>query len=168
VAVEPQAPSPTRAAEHKWFISVITMRHCGACELLKCDFASAESLAAFVNVKDRAQSWSHYGAYYWDDPTQNWRWKNICLTTFPTIIIQPPRSGEYGDPRTVVWQKVGYDGNDRQLAKDIRRAILAYVAKLPSGLASKPPFGPANPSQLKDPPDRQVLLPAETGQEVGR
>lgn len=115
----------------KWFISVISMANCGACERLKHDFAHADNLAALVNVQNNRQSWSHYNVFHRENAAEMQVWKNIRFRMYPTIVIQPPLSGEYGDPCTVVWLKFGYDGDDRQLAEEIRAAITAYVAKLP-------------------------------------
>jgi hypothetical protein len=129
----------------KWFISIISMHNCGACERLKHDFAHTENLATFVNVADHRQSWSHYNVYHREDAAQMERWQNIHVTMYPTILIQPPLSGAYGDPRTVVWQRSGYDGNDQRLAQEIRAAITTYEARLPqneparSTLANFPP-----------------------------
>jgi hypothetical protein len=130
--VESKSPSD------KWFISVISMQNCGACERLKYDFAHAQKLAAFVNVHDKRQSWSHFNVYQREDAAQMERWKNIHIAAFPTIVIQPPRSGEFGDPRTVVWQRSGYDGNEGRLTQDIRLAITRYVAQLPQGESGRP------------------------------
>lgn len=123
--------STVQDSSQKWFISVIGMNSCGACERLKYDFAHADHLTAFVDVSDQTRSWSHYNVYEWNDPAHQWRWKNVQMTMFPTILIQPPMSGAYGDPRTLVWKKAGYNGDDRQLAQEIRLAITTYVSELP-------------------------------------
>ena len=125
------ARSSKGASSQKWFISVIGMNSCGACERLKYDFAHADHLTAFVDVDDHTRSWSHFNVYEWNDPAHQWRWQNVQVTMFPTVLIQPPISGEYGDPRTLVWKKAGYNGDDRQLAREIRHAITAYVTDLP-------------------------------------
>jgi len=123
---------------HKWFISLITMRGCGPCDRLKAAFANAPELAPFVNVRDHHKSWAHYGVYDKDDQTQMYRWKNVRFYGYPTIIIQPPLNGQYGSPKTVVWQGPfygnnpgGYDGNAAKLAEQIREGITNYVNSLP-------------------------------------
>jgi hypothetical protein len=142
--IDQTSTAPSDRSE-KWFISIISMQSCGACERLKHDFAHADNLAAFVNVADHRQSWSHYNVYQREDAEHMRRWQNIHVALYPTILIQPPLSGEYGDPRTVVWQRSGYDGNDERLAQEIRAAIATYIARLPqdhpaqSTLANNPP-----------------------------
>lgn len=112
---------------HKWFISVVSMQNCRNCELLKRDFASSPTLKSFADVNDHAHSWSHYGVYQIEDETQASRWKNLKLRAFPALLVQPPRSGEFGDAKTVVLQINGYDGDAEKLADILRRGIAKHV-----------------------------------------
>lgn len=112
---------------HKWFISVVSMQNCRNCELLKRDFAKSPDLKAFADISDKTQSWSHYSVYQIEDETQSARWKNLKLRAFPALLVQPPRSGEFGDAKTVVLQVNGYDGDTKKLADILRRGIAGYV-----------------------------------------
>lgn len=122
-----EALSPPADDSHKWFITVISTRNCTYCEKLKQDFANSPHLRPFVNAQDHKQSWAHYNVYSAQDQTQAWRWRGIKLGGFPTLIIQPPRDGRYGDPKTVVLQKTGYDGNAKKLAGELRAGIVRYL-----------------------------------------
>lgn len=122
------APPPDDS--HKWYISLITKENCPWCELLKKHFAETEELRAWVNVENQAESWAHYNVYRQEDRTQDWRWKNLHIRGYPTLIVQPPRNREWGDPAAVVMQKTGYDGNARALSTAMRKAIETYVRAL--------------------------------------
>ena len=119
---------PPADDSYKWFISVVTTQNCQYCESLKRDFSASPHLRPFVNPEDHQQSWAHFNVYSINDATQRWRWEGIQLGGYPTLIIQPPRDGRYGDPKTLVWQKTGYDGDPQKLAGEIRNAIVRYVA----------------------------------------
>ena len=80
------------------------------CEKLKRDWATNEWLLALANPSDSKRSWAHYNFYDKDDKSPKSRWEKVKITAYPTIIIQPPRSEIYGDPATVVFQKV-YQGD---------------------------------------------------------
>jgi|GEM_PF-1368669 len=124
------ALDPPADDSHKWFISVLTQPHCEPCKKLLANLTADERLRAFVNTTEPARSWSHYHVYSSADEAQRWRWKNISLRGYPTVLIQPPRNGKYGDPATVVLQKTGYDGDPRRLADQFRAAIQTYVKSL--------------------------------------
>ena len=163
-----QAMGPPEDDSDKWFISVITMKGCAACEKLKKDWATDPWLLALAVPDDPKQSWAYYNEYRRDDASQSWRFENIQLTQFPTIIVQPPRNGRYGDPSTVVFQGT-YSGNPQQLAQQISSAIRLYLKKTgtPQGR-----FGQADQGAAGiDPPwnvpdrdaDRRPLLPRPDG-----
>lgn len=122
------APPPDDS--HKWYVSVITTENCPWCELLKKHFSETEELRAWVNVDNQEESWAHYNVYRQEDRTQDWRWQNLAIRGYPTLIIQPPRNREWGDPATVVMQKTGYDGNARSLSQSMKKAIETYVRAL--------------------------------------
>jgi hypothetical protein len=114
---------------HKWFISIITQPKCPPCERLKRDFINSPYLSCWANPTDREASWAHYNVYNGHDATQVSRWKNIRISAYPTIVVQPPRSGQFGPPGTVVFQRTGYDGNPQKLGADIRAALTQYAEK---------------------------------------
>lgn len=125
------APPPDDS--HKWYITVITRRGCGACERLLADFARDPELRAFADPNEYTQSWAHYNVFAAEDQTQKWRWAKIRVDSYPTIILQPPLNRKFGDPKTVVMQKSGYDGNAASLANEIRAALKYYVQRLQDG-----------------------------------
>ena len=124
-----EAMRPPADDSHKWFITVISTQSCSACERLKNDFANSQYLRPFVNVADEDASWAHYNVFRIEDRTQSWRWKSIRFAGFPTVIVQPPRNGTFGDTHTVVLQLTGYDGDAKKLAQKLRLGIGEYVAK---------------------------------------
>jgi hypothetical protein len=126
-----EALRPPADDSHKWFITVITTRNCRYCESLKQAFASSTDLRPFVDQEEHANSWAHYNVFSAEDQTQAWRWEGIQLAGYPTLLIQPPRDRSYGEPKTVVMQKTGYDGDSQKLATAIRSAITTYVARFP-------------------------------------
>ena len=155
--------APPANDNSKWFITLITMDGCAHCDKLKNDLQTSKYLQAFVVVNDPTKSWAHFNVYKSGDKTQDWRFAKINVAGYPTLIIQPPRSGQFGDPKTVVKQLTGYDGNDKKLAEKIRDSIQTYarlyvkqntvqaetdkeqtVGQQPVGI--DPPFTPARPS----------------------
>ena len=123
------AMSPPESDADKWFVSVISMRGCAACEKLKRDWTTNEWLLSLANPSDPSKSWAHYNVYDKDDESQAFRWERIKVTAYPTIIVQPPRSGQYGDPATVVFQGV-YQGDPERLARSTSSAIRRHIARL--------------------------------------
>jgi hypothetical protein len=123
------AMAPPESDADKWFISVITMRGCGGCQQLKKDWTEHQALLALANPEEPKFSWAHLNYYGREDRSQQFRFENIQITAYPTIIVQPPRSGRFGDPRTVVYQGV-YGGEPQKLADQIIAAIRKYVSKL--------------------------------------
>lgn len=124
-----EAMRPPADDSHKWFVSIVSTDGCRYCVALERDFASSPHLLAFANPHDYKASWSHFNVFRANDATQKWRWKNVKLVGYPTILVQPPRSGDYGDPRTIVWQKTGYDGDAEKLAAGLRAAISNYAVR---------------------------------------
>ncbi len=127
---------PPADDNHKWFISIIGSKGCGACARLKADLKTNEYLRALITVhenddnhSDTKTSWAHYTYYLAGDKSQDFRWKEIKVTGYPTIIVQPPLNKKYGDPSTVVVQMTGYDGDGKKLATSIAAGIKAYLAK---------------------------------------
>jgi hypothetical protein len=137
----------------KWFISIITMKDCAPCARLQADWARSPDLQAFAKPADAKASWAHYSVYDKDDISQAWRWAGIKVSTYPTILIQPPRSGAYGDPKTVVFQTSGYS-DPKKLSAAISTAIKRYVAALPKqeGVAQRRPVPPPFTPPPKVPP----------------
>jgi len=123
-----EAMGPPASDADKWFISLLSMRACPACEKLKRDFAADSWLRALANPSDPKQSWSHFNVYDRDDKSQAFRFEKVKVAGYPTVLVQPPRSGKYGEPKTIVFQATGYAGDPHKLAGDIAAAIRKYVA----------------------------------------
>lgn len=163
-------PPPSDA--DKWHISVITMTACPACTKLKRDWQVNANLRAFAKPDEPKASWAHFGYFDKADASQSWRWKDIRVDSYPTIIMQPPRTGKYGDPRTVVFQQT-YSGNPDQLASAMSRALKRYLAIQPrresepdleAGVdghsqrpKTNPPFTP--PPKVDPMPNQQIPWP---------
>jgi hypothetical protein len=123
------AMAPPASDADKWFISVLSMKGCQPCERRKRDFATSPALLALADPNDPKKSWSHYNVYLREDKSQAFRFEKLTITGYPTIVVQPPRSGKFGDPTVVVFQDV-YHGDADRLASDIAKAIRAYVGTL--------------------------------------
>lgn len=114
----------------KWFITLITSPGCQPCERLRADWQTKPELMAFANPHDAKKSWAHFNIYSLQDKTQEWRFKNITVKGTPTVLIQPPRNGQFGDPTVTVWQFSGYDGDSKKLATAMRDKIVAYAKRV--------------------------------------
>lgn len=139
------ALGPPASDADKWFISLVTTQGCAACERLKQAWRSDPWLLALAHPEDPKSSWAHYNEYLYEDQSQAFRWQDIQIAAFPTVLVQPPRSGRYGDPATVVFQDT-YRGDPRALAERITRAIRRYVARVDVPRAAEP--GPRASDEL--------------------
>jgi len=43
-----------------------------------------------------ARNWASI-EYLHEDQSQAFRWQDVKIAAFPTVIVQPPRSGRYGE-----------------------------------------------------------------------
>ena len=113
---------------HKWFVSVVGD---GGPEsrVLREQWKTEPHLLALADPSDGKTSWAHINFYDSRDGSQQFRFENVQFTHFPTVIVQPPRSKEYGDPSTVVYQS-SYSGDPHHLSTNISQAIQFYVSKL--------------------------------------
>jgi hypothetical protein len=144
-----EAMAPPASDADKWFISVLTTRGCSGCELLKQQWAKDPWLLALANPNDPKQSWAHYNVYDASDKSQEFRFDNVKASVYPTILVQPPRTGRYGDPSTIVFQGV-YENDPEKLARGITTAIRKYVAKCQETPVA--PLAPASGGYGADPP----------------
>lgn len=136
------AMAPPASDADKWFISFITTKGCVPCEKLKQEWTTNPWLLALANPADPKQSWAHFTVYDKDDRSQSFRFENIKRNSFPTIIVQPPRSRRYGEPSTVVYQGT-YQGDPERLAREIITAMRQYLDKLQlRGGPADPPWQP--------------------------
>lgn len=160
----------------RWFISVLTMQGCAPCEKLKAAWQSDEWLRSLADPHDPRKSWAHLTWYSREDKSQAFRFENLKVSSYPTIIVQPPRTGRYGDPSTVVYQG-GYGGDPEKLARQITDAIKLYVQKCEPKMAGgvcgyDPPWEPTPKADPLGPdgtpvfPDGRPLIPPPAVQPV--
>ena len=106
-----EAMRPPADDSDKWFITVIGSQNCPPCARLKSDWRTNSSLLALADPDDPHQSWAHWHYYDTSDQSQMWRFAKIKLGDYPTVLVQPPRSGRYGRASTVIYHSQGYDGD---------------------------------------------------------
>jgi len=123
------AMAPPQSDAHKWFVSIVTKQGCPACAKLKADWRTSARLQAFAIPGDQKNSWAHYNEYDVDDKSQTFRFADIQIEAYPTIMLQPPRNGHYGDPSTLVYEQV-YGGDPDATADDMADALKRYIAAL--------------------------------------
>ena len=124
-----EAMQPPASDDDKWFISVVSTQGCRPCAELKRAWRKNPWLLALADPGDPKTSWAHYSEYTIEDQSQSWRFENLKFAGFPTVVVQPPRNGRYGDAGTVVFQD-NYTGNPRELAGNIVQALKRYVGKV--------------------------------------
>ena len=117
---------PPASDADKWFITVLTMKGCAACEKLKADWASSPQLQSLAVPGDPARSWAHFTSYDREQVNQAWRGYAAKVQYFPHIVVQPPRTGKYGDATNKVYDGP-YRGDPVQLYQEISAAIVGYV-----------------------------------------
>lgn len=121
------AMAPPADDSNRFFFSVI-LDGSEASRQLESDLAKNDYLRAFVRPDEPRTSWAHFNRYQWNDNTQSWRWKSIKVSSYPVILIQPPRNKRYGDPATVVCQLNGYT-DAKTASNKIRKAVAEYVRR---------------------------------------
>jgi len=137
------AMQPPADDSHKWLFTLVTMQNCQWCEKLRADFENDPKLKAWVDTKDYTKSWAHWQVVQIEDKSQEWRWRDFRPNVFPTLIVQPPVNGSWGDPHTIVFARQGYL-KPADLDAAIRRAIQLYAAKtFPRHLAFEAKLGAA-------------------------
>src|SRR5438876_1423834 len=102
------AMQPPADDSYKWLFTLVTTRNCQWCEQMRRDFDNDPKLKAWVDTKDYAKSWAHWQVVQIEDQSQAWRWKEFRPTSFPTLIVQPPVNGSWGDSHTIVFAHQGY------------------------------------------------------------
>jgi len=133
------AMAPPEDDSHKWFVTLWSVKNCLYCEKLKADFQNAPELVAFITAPEHAKAWAHCNIYDGNDATQHHRKVKYRVTSYPTIVIQPPLDGTWGDPATVVFWEAGYDGNPKKLAERIRKAVRYYAGVMSGKGYPRPP-----------------------------
>lgn len=123
------AMQPPPDDSRKWLLTLVTTRGCSWCEQMRRDFETDAKLKSWIDTKDYSKSWAHWQVVQIEDQSQAWRWNNFKPTSFPTLIVQPPVNGSWGDPHTIVFARQGYQ-KPSELDAAIRQAIQLYAAKM--------------------------------------
>jgi hypothetical protein len=129
IAAITAAMQPPADDSGKWHFTLVTMRGCPWCDRLRSDFESDPRLKAWVDTKDYTKSWAHWQVVQSEDQSQAWRWKDFKPTQFPTLIVQPPVNGSWGDSHTIVYVRQGYL-QPAELDAAIRKSLQLYAAKM--------------------------------------
>ncbi len=157
---------------HKFMLTVLYGPFRNAqLDQLKQDLLSAQELEPWVRCKDRGkgtydvasteESHLHCRFDQHKNPFLPQQWAGIKVLDYPTLLLQPPRSGDWGPPETVINQKTGYDGSPAKLAEWIRASIGKYV------------LAQANTSEYHSQREHETQVTMQTGhdqpgKEVGR
>jgi hypothetical protein len=123
------AMQPPPDDSYKWLFTLVTTKGCTWCEQMRRDFETDPKLKAWVDTKDYTKSWAHWQVVQIEDQSQAWRWRDFKPTSFPTLIVQPPVNGSWGDSHTIVFVRQGYQ-KPTELDAAIRQAIQLYAAKM--------------------------------------
>jgi hypothetical protein len=67
--------------------------------LLK-EWETNDWLLSIADPNNAKKSWAHFSVYDKSDRSQEFRFKALKVTTYPTVVVQPPRTGKYGEPKT--------------------------------------------------------------------
>ena len=127
--------APPADDDHKWFVTLVVKRGEADSEKMRTMFSHDKDIRAWVDPSDAARSTTHYHERSLDDATQaDWLAglrPAIARSGVPVVVLQPPRSGQFGDPKTIVKLFHGVCSG-KELASKFRDAIVAYVRALES------------------------------------
>jgi hypothetical protein len=123
---------------HKFTLTILYGTHRSSqLDRLKEHLLSAKELEPWVRCRDRrkgtydvastGESHLHCRFDQHRNPFVPDQWSGIKVVDYPTLLLQPPRSGQWGPPDTVINQRTGYDGNPAKLAEWIRASIGKYA-----------------------------------------
>lgn len=163
------ALAPPPDDNHQWLITLWTTKDCQQCDALKADFQRAPELRAFIEPADVTdpktgktvkRAWGQFNVYAHEDETQAFRRKAYKITSYPTLIIQPPRNGAYGGitydqsgrvtGALVIMQEAGYKGNPKAYRDLIVTNIRRYTKKLSDSGFHPPAFAVVGPQAAED------------------
>lgn len=111
-------------SNEKWFVTVFTSPGCPPCVTLKRDLKNSPFLTKFTDGRRVI-----YSIVPVDSSEGRRLTKIIPVSSTPTIRVQLPMSGKFGNPYKVLFTKVGYttardrEGAQRELRDDIIRAV---------------------------------------------
>lgn len=133
------AMAPPETDDDVWFFSVWGCKGCVACKELHDNLQKSPHLTPFTaKAPDQKKPWAYVNYYLIEDATQAWRAKASQVSdksTFPILIVQPPRNGKFGSPRWVVDRIEAKEasGAPDKLAARIRSSVRLYCKKLSEG-----------------------------------
>lgn len=121
---------------HKFFLTVVYEKKNDQTDKLKDDLLHSKDLEAWVQCKDRGkgtydvysseESFLHVNFEPRVNPFKKDRWKFVKPEHCPLIVLQVPKSGEWGKDGVVVNQHVGYNGKPAELSEWIRQSVWKY------------------------------------------
>ena len=125
--------SPPENDDEKWFVTLIIKSGSIESEKMRSMLASDPDIRAWVDAGDSQRSTTHYQVRNVDDVTQaDWLAglrPAIARSGLPLVVLQPPRSGKFGDAKTIVKLFPGVCSG-RELSVKFRDAVIAYVQSL--------------------------------------
>ncbi len=135
----------------KWHLTLFTQRGCRACERLKQDLQQNGSLKAIAD-------WCHFNVYAVDSQSQRFRFERFKVTSFPTLILYPPKqSPDY--PFMTVDRMTGYNGDANGLAKRLIDKLKAFVRRFFRRRPNYPYRPQPTPTPRPYTPDLSPLIP---------
>ncbi|WP_010586304.1 hypothetical protein [Schlesneria paludicola] len=129
------ALAPPADDSGKWFITLIVRPGERSSEIMRQTVERDPDMRHWVNAGNPATSTTHYHVRSIADQTQR-DWLESVIPAVnkagvPAIVLQPPLSGQFGPPKTIV-KIIHGQLTGRDLADKLREAVLNYVDKLES------------------------------------
>ena len=131
------ALSPPADDSHKWFLTLVVEKGHTGCATMEHTIATDREMHAWVDTVEPSRSTMHYQVRTIGDPTQADWFAGIKPAiekeklALPILVLQPPRSGQFGDPKTVV-KLLGGVMAGKDLSDKLRSSIVSYVKELES------------------------------------
>lgn len=123
------AVAPPEDDSDQWYVTLFVDEKLPSTQL-KAAFQKEPALNCFVAAPAGNRPWAHFNVFNGGDRTQKWRIERYKIGSYPTIVIQPPRNGDFGPPDNVVVHIAGFDGDTAALAKKIQEGVRFYTAKM--------------------------------------
>lgn len=165
------ALAPPADDSGKWFITLIYKPGDADSEAMRNTIAHDPDVRAWIDAGDPHHSVTHYQERSVTDATQR-DWLAAVQSAIekgglPVVLLQPPLSGKFGPPKTIVKTLHG-KMTGRNLVEKLTDAVLAYVETLESSIgvqqpSSGNPVGVAPPFNVQPPaaPAPPVQPPAD-------
>lgn len=162
------ALSPPKDDSEKWFLTLVVKSGDPASEQMKHVLNDA-AMKPWVDIHDPGRSQMHFQLRNIEDRTQA-DWLSglrpaIERGGLPVVVVQPPRSGKFGDPKRIV-KTIHGTLSGRELAEKLRESVIDYInaIEIPNdhGLIGVPaPFNVQPPPQAQPPVNPPAALPFE-------